>query len=355
MTTVGIFFGGPSGEHEVSVHTAGTVWTSLAGLNLELTGIYMAPDRSLYYFDDSHVTPATFDSATLDTGSMTEVCIKLSSKRMTLIPVGRPGSSARVVDVVFPVIQGTLGEDGSIQGLCAMFDIACAGPTVLGASLSQDKVLSKDVLRSHGVPSCRHVVVGAAFSLDHIARILGDGPYVVKPRAQGSSLGVSYAESARQLPPGIAAALEYGGHCIVEEYVEGIEVHCYAFESEGNTLISRVSGTKSPEKIYSHAQKMRAPLNTRRFVASDFSEQTVRQVREVTERVYHLLAGKGLARLDYFLTPDGRLLFNEINSIPSGLGPVTGANPWADYNLTRVDIIRKLLEDVWTLPASRNI
>lgn len=351
MISVGILFGGPSGEHEASIHTAGTVWTGLTELNLtelnmELAGIYMTPDRRLYYFDESSVTPTTFEQAILDRANMIEVSINLSFGQMSLAPIEESKVLTHSIDVLFPLILGTVGEDGSIQGLCRVFEIPCAGPTVLGGALSLDKALSKDVLRSHGILTCSHIVVGAEYDLANIVHRLGHGPYVVKPRAEGSSLGVSYAENLQQLARGIVAALEYGDQCIVEEYVEGIEIHCYAFKTKTDTLVSRVSGTKSPEKIYSHEQKMRSPLSVKRFVASDFSEQTNMRVREITEKCYQLLAGKGLARLDYFLANDGRLLFNELNSIPTGLGPVTGANPWIDYGLTRVNIIRKLIEDV---------
>jgi D-alanine-D-alanine ligase len=293
-------------------------------------------------------TPELLTSVAIDwrtllaCGVLDEVSMSLRHQEVHLVGVGSTSGRSWPLTGLFPLLQGPFGEDGSIQGLCNFFNIPFVGPTILGAALSQDKAACKDFLRSHGIVCAKYIVVDNDFNPSTVSRMMPP-PWVVKPSTQGSSLGVAYVDDTAQLSVALEHARSFGDRCLIEEYVDGIELHCYALMTAKGVKISRVSGTKSSQKIYSHEQKTNSPLQVRRFLDADFDAPLKRLIQELTYKIFSLLNGRGLARLDYFLDSNGQVLFNELNCVPAALGPVTGANPWADLGWSRADLLRELL------------
>jgi D-alanine-D-alanine ligase len=343
--TVGIFFGGRSGEHEASVHSAASLFDVIETLDAEKIWVYVSRDGLLMVPGDGSDARKVLEdwshqALALD---LPEYGMELSRACMRLIPSGG-GRGAYSIDAVLPLMHGGAGEDGSFQGLCNMFAIPCAGPTVLGAAISLDKAICKSIVRDHGIAVTRHMLVNIDLvDLDEVFRALGSA-LIIKPRREGSSVGVSFASDHNSLKEALSLAKQFGPQCLIEQYVEAVEVHCYVLRTQAGTKISRVSGTIPSGKIHSYKDKLYTPQTVRRLLAKDFSRSVTDQVRRDAGRVFNILDGRGLARLDFFLVSDGNILFNEINSIPGCLGPVTGVNPWQDYGLTLRDVLAELIE-----------
>ncbi|WP_225728063.1 MULTISPECIES: ATP-grasp domain-containing protein [unclassified Nocardia] len=347
MTTVGIYYGGRSHEHIVSVETANALIPLLRQPGHDIAWIYVSEQGRLLVGDTAAVD-ARIDSATPveRLHELPEYHMMLSAGRMRLVPVhgGHPDID---IDIVLPLFHGAIGEDGSIQGLCRFFGVACAGPTLLGAALSLDKVICKTIAAQHAIPIGPYTVVQTADpDLDALTAIL-NGPYVIKPRSQGSSLGVSFAADRHELERAIAEARRFGPDCLVEQYVQAMEVHCYVLKTGTRTRVSLVSGKIPPDRIYSYPDKVRTPHGVRRLAGDDFAPDLVHRIQQSALRIVGLLDGHGLARLDFFLTDAGDLLFNEINSIP-GLrrnAAYGSFNSWANHGLEFADIITELIDD----------
>ncbi|RDI68408.1 D-alanine--D-alanine ligase family protein [Nocardia pseudobrasiliensis] len=345
MGTVGVFFGGRSSEHRVSIDTANALVPILSTLDHHVVWVYTSEKGRLLVCDT-----ATADSC-LDSDTPVELLDRLPEYRLLLSP-----GTMRLdpiteslphfdIDVVLPLFHGAIGEDGSIQGLCRFFDITCAGPTVLGAAVGLDKAISKSIVRDHGIPVPDYTIVDIATTDLTRPSLPFDGPYVVKPRSQGSSIGVSFACDRSELDTAITAARRFGTQCLVEQYVEAVEVHCYVLKTSSIALTSRISGKAPDTPIYSYESKLRTSQRIRRLVDSDFDADIVERVQQQARTVFDLLDGRGLARVDFFLRDNGELLFNELNSIP-GLrrSPAYGSfNSWANHGIEFRDAVAELL------------
>jgi D-alanine-D-alanine ligase len=342
---VAIFFGGRSREHEASVHSAMALFDVIETLATEKIWVYVSRDGLLMmpghgadvkkFLEGWSRQALAFDPP--------EYRMELSHASMRLIP-STSRQRAYSVDVVLPLLHGGVGEDGSFQGLCNMFAIPCAGPTVLGAAISLDKAICKSIVRDHGIAIARHMLVDIDHvDIDEVFRSLG-GALIIKPRSEGSSVGVSFAAGHDSLKRALSLARQFGPQCLIEEYVEAIEVHCYVLRTRDGMKVSRISGTIPSGKIHSYTDKMDTPHAMKRLLAKDFSATVTDRVRRDADRVFSILDGWGLARLDFFLLADETILFNEINTIPGCLGPVTGVNPWKDYGLTFRDLLAELIE-----------
>jgi D-alanine-D-alanine ligase len=344
LRRLGIFFGGRSSEHEASVHSAKVLYPVIETLDVDKVWIYMARDGRLMISDRRSGLKQFLYSWTPEalTTGLEEYRLELSRANMRLASCSRGPFYS--VDAVLPLLHGGTGEDGSIQGLCKMFAIPCAGPTVLGAAISLDKAICKSILSSHGIPMTRYLLADVdTADFNEISRLIRI-PMVIKPRSEGSSAGVSFAGDYGTFQRGLALAKEFSQQCIVEEYVEAVEIHCYVLRTRAGVRVSRISGTIPAGKIYSHGEKMNTPHAMKRLVARDFPTDVADCIRPLAREIFTILDGSGLARLDFFWVAGKNILFNEINSIPAYLGPSTSVNPWEDYGLTLRDVLLELFD-----------
>jgi D-alanine-D-alanine ligase len=342
---VGVFLGGCSSEHEASIHSAVALFDTIETLEEEIIWIYMLPTGLLTVLGRGPDVKDFMENQSRHAANpdLPEYKMELSYKSMRLIPSlnGQPRYS---IDVALPLFHGGAGEDGSFQGLCKMFAIPCVGPTVLGAAISLDKAICKSIIRDHDIAITKHMLVDIDNAdPDAIIRELGNA-MIIKPRSEGSSVGVSFVSGPAELRAALSSVRQFGPQCLIEEYVKAVEAHCYVLRTQSNTKVSRVSGSVPPGKFHSYEEKLYTPHTVKRLLAKDFPPEVAERIRSDAHRVFTVLEGYGVARLDFFLLNDGKILFNEINAIPGGLGPVTGVNPWQDYEMTLRDVLVELIE-----------
>jgi D-alanine-D-alanine ligase len=316
---VGVLFGGRSAEHEVSLQSARNVLEALDREKYEpfLIGI----DREGRWRLDEQ-TRALFDAARplpgLTANAPREVALAARGEGSRLLDLTEKTDLAKL-DVIFPVLHGPYGEDGSIQGLCRLANIPCVGAGILGSAVGMDKDVMKRLLRDAGVPNARFLLVVRGTeppSFTDVAARLGT-PVFVKPANLGSSVGISRAGTAEEYAKAIAVALRYDRKVIVEESIIGREIECSVLGNDDP--VASMPGeiiTGGGHAFYDYDAKYLDEKGAELCVPAKLDGATAEKVRSLAVKTYTVLCCEGMARVDMFLRDTGEVLVNEINTIP---------------------------------------
>jgi D-alanine-D-alanine ligase len=315
---IGIIFGGKSGEHEVSIRSAKTVIEQIDKNKYKITplaisrdGKWLSPKQSVALFP-------------LETQLILNE--EFSNESVNLI------RDADKFDVVFPVLHGTFGEDGTIQGLFEMANLPYVGCGVLSSACGMDKVTMKILFRDAGLPMCKYVWFlrnewdkAGDTIIKQIEKQLGF-PCFVKPANLGSSVGVTMAKDVESLRNGIELAAEYDRKIIVEEGLEMREIECAVIGND--TPQASLPGEyiiKDDSKAFlDYTEKYTGTGNNDFVVPAPISPELTEKLQEMAIDAFKSVDGSGISRVDFFLRKDtGALLINEINTLP-GLTDASG-------------------------------
>jgi D-alanine-D-alanine ligase len=355
---IGVIFGGRSGEHEVSVRSARSVIEAIDGAKYEVIplaitkeGHWLSPAESL------GLLPAeTARRVPEKMGGQTEsLTIVGDPSRTGLVAVDSDGrrSSALPFDVIFPVLHGTYGEDGTIQGLLEMAGVPYVGCGVLASACGMDKVTMKALFERAGLPVCKYTwFARAEWERDRqrvarrVARELGF-PAFVKPANLGSSVGISKATDAKSLEAAIDLAARYDRRVIVEEGLDAREIECAVLGNEeveaslpGEYVVRDARGA-----FLDYTEKYAGTGHVEFVVPAPIPKSVTRRVQRMAVEAFKSVDGAGLARVDFFLRRDTKeLLLNELNTLP-GLTDVSGyPKMWAATGQPFPRIIDRLVE-----------
>ncbi len=315
---VGVIYGGRSGEHEVSLRSATSIIHALDPDRYEVIPIAIAKDgrwltgpNSLRQLEQAQETLQPIPA----TGN--EVALAPEPTRRALVPLG--SGSRLALDVVFPVLHGTYGEDGTIQGLLDLADLPYVGAGVAASAVGLDKALMKALFRDAGLPVCRSLVAhpgaeSAATLAQRVADSLGF-PCFVKPANLGSSVGISKVKAPAELGPAIAEAAAYDAKLIVEEAITGRELECAVLGNEEPA--ASVVGELLPSREFYDYQDKYVDQGARFIIPADLAPELADTIRALAVRAFRAIDGSGLARVDFFLERGtNRVLINEINTMP---------------------------------------
>jgi D-alanine-D-alanine ligase len=355
---IGIVFGGRSGEHEISVRSAKSVIEQIDKDKYEIIpiaitqqGNWLNPVESL-----GLLPPLTQEILLNDIGGFPRNAIAFSgdTNHKGLIKLEAEQGEERVekLDVVFPVLHGTFGEDGTIQGLFEMADIPYVGCGVLASSTGMDKAFMKILFRDAGLPICKYVwFLRSEWETDNEATInqieqkLGY-PCFVKPANLGSSVGVSRATDEMSLREAITFAAEYDRKIIVEECLEMREIECAVIGNDEPraSLPGEYIIRDDSKKFLDYTEKYSGTGNNEFVVPAPISEELAKKIQQMAITAFKAIDGSGFARVDFFLRKDnGALLVNEINTIP-GLTDASGfPKMWAGSGLEFSHVIDALV------------
>jgi D-alanine-D-alanine ligase len=231
---------------------------------------------------------------------------------------GLAGPSGPIhADVVFPLLHGTFGEDGTVQGLLEMANLPYAGAGVLGSSLAMDKQKTKEIWMQSGLPVVEFLVVQDGSEASQAAVLeTFNPPLFVKPVTAGSSVGITKVKEARQLRPAIVEALRFDARVMIEPAVDAREIECAVLGNESPEAFA--PGEILPKhEFYSYEAKYIDPDGAGLVLPADLPETASREVRRLAVAAFQAVQCSGMARVDFFLDKaTGRLLLNEINTIP---------------------------------------
>jgi D-alanine-D-alanine ligase len=315
---IALLFGGRSAEHDVSVLSAGNVFRALDPARYEVLPIGVT--RSGTWLLCS-IEGGKFPTAVPESGPGV-VLIPGGAGRLAILPErdGAAPDLTRTVDVVFPVLHGPFGEDGTVQGLAEIAGVAYVGSGVMGSAAAMDKDVAKRLMRDGGLPIARFASFsrGDAPSFDAVVSELGR-PVFVKPARLGSSVGISKAGTREEFAEAVAEAFRHDRKILVEEFVRGREIECGVLEGEDGSLIASLPGEIVPSNrhgFYTYEAKYLDEDGAAVKVPADLPRGLSDKVRKLSIEAFRALGCEGLARIDFFLREDGKLIVNEVNTLP---------------------------------------
>ncbi|MBC8449444.1 MAG: D-alanine--D-alanine ligase [Chloroflexi bacterium] len=358
---VGVIFGGKSGEHEVSLMSARSVMKAIdkdkyevVTIGIDKQGRWLTsgdPMRLLSQgttaSDQPQLTPHATQHATRNTH-----LVPLTTAERELIP-GTQKTAFPQVDVIFPILHGPYGEDGTVQGLLELADIPYVGAGVTGSALGMDKAIFKDVMRAHGLPTADDVLVkrkeweaNPEAVLDRIEAAL-DYPVFTKPTNLGSSVGISKCHDRAGLAAGLAAAAGYDRKILVEAAVPAareIEVSVLGNDDP----IASVPGEIIPSReFYSYEAKYidSGDEASELLIPAPIPPETAERARDLAVRAYLAIDCAGMARADFLLSDEtGELYVNELNTIPGFTAISMYPKLWEASGIAYPELIDRLIE-----------
>jgi D-alanine-D-alanine ligase len=272
--------------------------------------------------------------------------------RSGLMRLNQNGGAAEEIDVVFPVLHGTYGEDGTLQGLLEMAALPFVGCGTLASACGMDKVTMKALFRNAGLPICDYEwFLRTQWDSDpekisrRIVRSIGF-PAFVKPANLGSSVGISKATDKASLARAIDLAARYDRKIIVEAAVEGREIECAVMGNDEPqaSLPGEYVIHDEAARFLDYTEKYAGTGNVEFVVPAPIPNATVKKIQQMAIQAFQAIDGSGLSRVDFFLRPDGSLLLNEINTLP-GLTDVSGfPKMWAASGIPFPRVIDQLIE-----------
>lgn len=316
MIRLGIIYGGISTEHDVSIMSAKSIIENLDKNKYEIHELYINEYGKWFEIKD---------------GEKEEI--------YNLI------WTLKELDVVFPVLHGIGGEDGTIQGMLEILKVPYIGCGVLASAIGMDKIYTKIIFGKAEIPQTKYIGIykkedgyyiqkenmeEEKLEIEKITSIL-KFPMFVKPSNSGSSVGVKKAKDVKELKVAIENASQYDKKIIIEEEINGKEVECAILEDENKIIASTVGEIKSAEEFYSFDAKYNIP-DSKTIVPANIEQKQIEEINKMAIKAFKAIDGKGLARVDFFIENDSKKIYiNEINTMPG---------------FTKISMYPKLFENV---------
>lgn len=311
---IAVLFGGRSEEHDVSILSATNVLSALDPEKYDVVPVFVTREGQWLLSSFQDGVPERPEGGT-------EVCLMPGGRgRMTAFPVDGAPYELPEIDILFPVLHGLHGEDGSVQGLAAVAGVPLAGCGILGSAVALDKDIAKRLMKEAGLPVARSVTLhtGAVATFAEIGRQLGL-PVFVKPARQGSSVGVSKVMTPDDYDAAVAEGFKHDRKLLVEEFIQGREIECAVLEEpDGSLFVSRPGEIVPAEShgFYTYDAKYVDDKGAELKVPADLPEEIEARMRDMAAKAFRALGCDGMVRADFFVTAEMRILVNELNTIP---------------------------------------
>jgi len=341
---VGILFGGKSAEHEVSLQSAKNVIDAIdkekyevSLIGIDKTGRWLLPNKSQFLLNESDPKLIKLNKENEESVAL----IPQSGGKLTNLTSDNVHTS---IDVVFPILHGPFGEDGTIQGLLKLSGVPFVGAGVLGSAVGMDKDVMKRLLRDAGIPIGDFLVFkeGENIDFDAIVNKLGL-PFFVKPANLGSSVGVNKVKDKQTFDVAIAEAFEYDTKILIEEFIDGRELECAVLGNQ-EPQASGIGEVIPTQEFYSYSAKYIDQNGAVLEIPAKIPEEVSEKVRELAIKTFKVLSCEGLGRVDVFLKKDGTVLVNEINTIPGFTKISMYPQLWAVSGVSYPELITRLIE-----------
>lgn len=352
-----LLFGGRSGEHVISCATAAGVMRAIDRDRFDVVPVGITRTGQWVLVEDDPDRWAITDGRLPEVDATgTEVLLPLAVGQSAL-RVLEAGEMPRIlgdVDVVFPLLHGPFGEDGTLQGMLELADVRYVGAGVLASAVGMDKHFMKLVLAGQGLPVGPFTVIAPGeWDRDEqgaTARVAELGlPVFVKPARAGSSLGISKVDDLADLPAAVAEARRHDPKVIVEAGIVGREIECAVLggrrgERARASLPGEIQVTDATHAFYDFEAKYLSEQSVELTCPADLSPELVAEVQDVAVRTFEAVSGEGLSRVDVFVTEAGEVVVNEINTMP-GFTPFSMyPRMWEKSGLGYADLITELVE-----------
>ena len=343
---VGIVFGGRSAEHEVSLQSAKNIIDAIDTNKYEVVLIGIDRKGQWHLNEESRFLLPTTESGlpelpersmnlALVPGKQDEQLIALSGQQ-------KVGS----LDVIFPVLHGPFGEDGTVQGLLKLANIAFVGAGVLGSAVGMDKDVMKRLLRDAGIPIARFIVANryspGKIGFDYAQQHLGL-PLFVKPANLGSSVGIHKVKNREEFDHAVRDAFDYDNKILIEECIHGREIECSVLGNDNP--IASVPGEVLPRhEFYSYEAKYLDENGAVLEIPAKLPSAISKRIRQLAIETFSVLCCEGMARVDFFLRNGEEIIVNEINTIPGFTRISQYPKLWEASGISYSELIDRLIE-----------
>ncbi len=353
--TIAVIFGGRSVEHDVSIVTGHQIMNAFPAEGYEVVPVYISRDGAWYTGDPLAELDSFKDEDILNQAGLRPCLLPPDTRYHGLIidPLAGRFSKSEVkrIDVAFPALHGSHGEDGSIQGLFELADIPYVGCATLDSALTNDKIMTKSVLRQNGIPvladfwSTRDRWLAQPDSLIEELLAKFELPLFVKPATLGSSIGIGFADSEDLLRASIDIAANFDSRILIEPALtDGIEINCsvmgFGERFEASTLEQPVSWAEFLSYEDKYLRGGDGMKSAERLVPAPVSAELTARIKETSIAAFKAVNGTGIARIDYLARPQHDELFlNEINTMPGSLAFYL----WREDGYSPADLVQKLV------------
>lgn len=345
--TTAILCGGVSPEHEVSMNSARNIYKAIDQEKYEVVVVGVSREGQWLHLPEADfMQMASIEGDGHGWPLMllpgNERVIQYNAPALRTAP---PTALFPKIDVVFPIIHGPFGEDGTLQGLLALLGLPFVGPSSLGSSVGMDKDFTKRLLRDAGILVAPWVTLYKHEKPDCEAIVAAFGyPLFVKPANMGSSVGVSKAENLEQLQTAIDLAFQFDIKVLVEQGLKGREIETAVLGNLEDTRVSGIGEIVMAQGFYDYESKYISPDAAKVVIpAENVGPAEVEKIRETALRAFRVLGLEGLSRMDVFLLDDGRVFVNEPNTLPGFTNISMYPKLWMAAGLSYPDLIDQLL------------
>jgi D-alanine-D-alanine ligase len=333
QTKVLVLFGGESSEHEVSIASAKNVLEAIDG-NVYETLLGFIDKTGKWFLISS------FDEIDTLEESQELVPVLGSGSFMTI-----PETKLITPDVIFPILHGEHGEDGTIQGLADLLHIPIVGAGVSASVLAIDKDVCKRILLQAGIPVVPYIVhlKGSTVDFETVSNQLGTSLFI-KPASLGSSVGVSKATNQDELQKALDVAHTFDHKVLIEKALIVRELEIGVLGNVPDFQVSRVGEIKPDREFYSYESKYDPESQTKVVIPAELPDEVVTKIQSLTKTAFESIEGKGIARIDFFLTEDSEIYLNEVNTLPGFTNISMYPKLWLDAGVEYSELIDKLIK-----------
>jgi len=346
--TIGILFGGKSAEHEISLQSAKNVYDAIDRNKFEPVLIGIDKCGKWRSIGDS--------LSLLNTANPNHLSLNPEGNPVALIPESAgilTGASSDVLsnvplpklDVIFPILHGPFGEDGTVQGLLKLAGVPFVGSGVLGSAAGMDKDVMKRLFRDAGIPVGKFLTLKSHEPFPAFAEIetaLGN-PVFVKPANMGSSVGINKAHNEQEFSRAVKEAFLYDSKIIIEEFIRGREIECAVLGNE-NPAASIPGEIIPAHDFYSYNAKYLDENGARLEIPAKLESSQQKNIQELSVKAFEVLCCEGLARVDFFLKENGEIIINEINTMPGFTKISMYPKLWEASGIGYTQLISRLIE-----------
>lgn len=331
-TTVLLLYGGESSEHEVSLSSARNVYAAIDNMKFDV----------LFGYIDSHGKWWLLEAFGEDPHGAPQLVPVLASGSFVTIP------DNKIIhpDVIFPVLHGANGEDGSVQGLAQLLHIACVGCDMTASAICMDKLATKEILQTANIAVAPYQVHRAGDEVPDFTELISrlTAPLFVKPTRAGSSVGVSKVRTAEELTAALDLAHQHDPVALIEQGITGRELEVAVLGNPPEHRASGVGEIKPGEDFYSYDDKYATNSTSQVIIPAELDDAKRDEIREVAEKSYAVLGCRGLARVDFLLAEDGTVYLNEVNTLPGFTNISMYPKLWREQGVSYSALVSRLIE-----------
>jgi D-alanine-D-alanine ligase len=345
-TVVGILFGGKSAEHEISLLSAKNVFEAIDREKFEPVLVGIDKSGRWLFMNDAQKFLLNSDNPALVSLNTAGKSATLQPENQSLLTLDTGNSFESIqIDVMFPILHGPFGEDGTIQGFLKLADIPFVGSGVLGSAVGMDKDAMKRLLRDAQIPIGKFITVKShekTPSFEEAEAFLGK-PLFVKPANMGSSVGISKVHNENEYTAALKEAFQYDTKIIIEENISGREIECAVLGNEEPA--ASVPGEIIPSHdFYSYDAKYLDENGAALEIPAKIDESTKERIQKLAVKVFQTLCCEGLSRVDFFLKENGEIIVNEINTMPGFTKVSMYSKMWEASGVSYTQLITRLIE-----------